>query len=65
MGEIRNLNTKVNRIPIRCRNRCGLEISMIFEEEDQSVDLYIEDDVISISSNEFQGSEHLCYGSIS
>lgn len=59
MGEIRNLNTKVNRVPIRCRNRCGLEISMLFEEEDQPVDLYIEDDVVSISSNEFQGQDSI------
>ena len=59
MGEIRNLNTKVNRVPIRCRNRCGLEISMLFEEEDQPVDLYIEDDVVLISSNEFQGQDSI------
>lgn len=62
MGKIRNLNTnrKVNTESVRCRNRLELIASTVFQEEgDHLVDLCIEDDVVSIPSNEFQGLDYI------
>lgn len=62
MGKIGILNTnaKANTESVHCRNRLELIESRTFQgENDHLVDLFIEDDVVSIPSSEFQGLDYI------